>query len=62
VIVAPGAPATRKAASPPLWFRAGVVALFLFACFYGALEVHYSTDTWIGLAAGRQIMTEPTFP
>jgi hypothetical protein len=38
------------------------VVLFVAACAWGVLEVHYSTDTWIGLAAGRQIVTEPTFP
>ena len=26
------------------------------------MRVHFSTDTWIGLAAGRQILTEPQFP
>jgi hypothetical protein len=55
----------RVAAAPaPIaaWLTAGVVLLYVAACGYGALEVHYSTDTWIGLAAGRQIMTEPTFP
>lgn len=41
---------------------AGVVLLYLAACAFGVLEVHYSTDTWIGLAAGRQILGEPTFP
>jgi hypothetical protein len=41
---------------------AGVVLFFVAACAWGVLEVHYSTDTWIGLAAGRQIMTEPRFP
>jgi len=29
---------------------------------YGVLGVHYSTDTWIALAAGRQILTSPSFP
>ncbi len=41
---------------------AGVVLLYMACCAFGVLEVHYSTDTWIGLSAGRQIMTEPTFP
>src|SRR5262245_59721408 len=35
---------------------AGPVLLFLVACAYGMLETHMSTDTWIGLAAGRQIL------
>jgi hypothetical protein len=46
----------------PRWTMAGVVLLYLAACAFGVLEVHYSTDTWIGLAAGRQILSEPTFP
>jgi len=41
---------------------AGIVLLYVAACAWGVLEVHYSNDTWIGLAAGRQIMTEPSFP
>jgi hypothetical protein len=40
----------------------GPVALFLAATAYGILEVHSSTDTWIGLAAGRQILTADEFP
>ena len=40
----------------------GVALLFVAACAWGVLEVHFSTDTWIGLAAGRQILTEPKFP
>ena len=40
----------------------GVVLLYIAACAWGVLEVHYSTDTWIGLAAGRQILAEPHFP
>lgn len=40
----------------------GPIALFLFATAYGVLEVHSSTDTWIGLAAGRQILTSDEFP
>jgi len=41
---------------------AGISLLFVGACAWGVLEVHYSGDTWIGLAAGRQILTEPQFP
>jgi hypothetical protein len=37
------------------------VVLFFVACVYCVLEVHSSTDTWIGLAAGRQIL-ESGFP
>ncbi len=31
------------------------MALLAVACAWGVLEVHSSTDTWIGLAGGRQI-------
>ena len=41
---------------------AGCVALFLFSAAFGVLEVHSSTDTWIGLAAGREILTSSEFP
>lgn len=34
----------------------GPLLFFVAACAYGMLEVHSSTDTWIGLAAGRQIV------
>lgn len=40
----------------------GCLALFAAASAFGMLEVHSSTDTWIGLAAGRQILTSPEFP
>ena len=46
--------ATAKA---KLLFHLGPLALFLVAAAYGVLEVHPSADTWIGLAAGRQILT-----
>lgn len=55
-------PPTRVAARPPPWIAAGVAALFLSACAFGVLEVHHSTDTWIALAAGRQILHSSTFP
>ena len=42
-------------ASPPAWLSVGLALLFLTASVYGALEVHYSGDTWIALAAGRQV-------
>lgn len=49
---------------PPLeiigWI--GVVALFVVAAAFGVLEVHSSNDTWIGLAAGRQILESAEFP
>jgi len=40
----------------------GGLALFAATSAFGMLEVHSSTDTWIGLAAGRQILTSETFP
>ncbi len=46
----------------PGWAQAGLGAFFLVACAFGVLEVHYSNDTWIGLAAGRQIMTQGRVP
>ncbi|MFQ5818322.1 MAG: hypothetical protein ACE5H2_10280 [Terriglobia bacterium] len=50
----------------PRWLSSvlyvGPVLLFLAATAYGILEVHSSTDTWIGLAAGRQILTADEFP
>ncbi len=46
----------------PGWVAAGVGVLFVVACAFGVLEVHYSNDTWIALSAGRQILTEPQFP
>jgi hypothetical protein len=52
----------RRAAALPSWTKAGTALFFLAACVYGVLEVHYSTDTWIGLAAGRQILSSPAFP
>ena len=44
------------------WLYVGPVVLFLAAVAYGILEVHSSTDTWIGLAAGRQILNSDSFP
>jgi hypothetical protein len=58
----PRTPERGEADALPRWANAGVGFLFVAACAFGVLEVHYSTDTWIGLAAGRQILTEPTFP
>lgn len=46
----------------PDWLKLGAALLFVTGAAFGVLEVHYSTDTWIGLAAGRQILTEPQFP
>jgi hypothetical protein len=60
------ADAARNTATPSAWLRylwaSGAAALALAAAAFGVLEVHYSTDTWIGLAAGRQILSSPTFP
>ncbi len=52
----------RAPARCPLWAAAGLALFFLAAVTFGVLEVHYSTDTWIALAAGRQIVTSPQFP
>jgi len=46
----------------PLWARSGAVALFALSSIFGVLEVHSSTDTWIALAAGRQILASQAFP
>lgn len=40
----------------------GPVLLFVAAVAYGVLEVHPANDTWIGLAAGRQILNSDKFP
>ena len=44
----------------PRWLRAvetiGPLLLFLAATVYGVIEVHSSTDTYIGLAGGRSIV------
>lgn len=46
--------------APPLPKAAiiGPLVLFLVACAFGVLEVHGSNDTWIALAAGRQIVEQ----
>lgn len=36
--------------------------MYVCACAFGVLEVHSSTDTWIALAAGREIVSKPYFP
>lgn len=50
----------------PLWLRvardATLLALLLACIAHGMLEVHSSNDTFIGLAAGRLILTSPEFP
>jgi hypothetical protein len=60
------APASLAAPEPsrgvPTWLGAGFVLFFLAAVVYGVLDVHYSTDAWIGLAAGRDILSQPSFP
>ena len=40
----------------------GPALLLVASTAYGILEVHGATDTWIGLAAGRQILTADKFP
>lgn len=40
----------------------GALFCFLVAAVYGATEVHSSTDTWIGLAAGAQMELEGDAP
>ena len=42
----------------PFFLKAGPVLLFVLAATYGNLERHHSNDTWIALAAGRQIVDE----
>jgi len=57
--------AAKTPLKPRRWeliFLLGPIALFLGAMAFGFLEVHSSTDTWIGLAAGRQILTSTEFP
>lgn len=51
-----GSVALPKSSSAKTVLGIGPFLLFLAACAYGALETHMSTDTWIGLAAGRQIL------
>jgi hypothetical protein len=46
----------------PAALYVGPVLLFVAAAAYGVLEVHPANDTWIGLAAGRQILTADRFP
>ncbi len=58
---APVAPPSAPPARRGLWLL-GPALLFVAACAFGVLEVHSSTDTWIGLAAGRQILTSEKFP
>ena len=40
----------------------GPLLLFAAAVAYGVLEVHPANDTWIGLAAGRQILDAEKIP
>ncbi|MCA9243583.1 MAG: hypothetical protein KDA32_06490 [Phycisphaerales bacterium] len=40
----------------------GALFVFLVAAVYGSTEVHSSTDTWIGLAAGTQMELEGGAP
>ena len=49
---APAAPAGRAGSTA---LTLGAILLMLAASAYGVLEVHFSNDTWIGLAAGRLI-------
>ena len=57
-----GSPAKRKLNRTAVLLCIGPVLLFLAATAFGVLEVHSSTDTWIGLAAGKQILTSDEFP
>lgn len=57
------APAPEKSVGfLPRWTGVTALVLFVAASFYGVLEVHSSTDTWIGLAGAQRIMTQPEFP
>ncbi|MBU0618153.1 MAG: hypothetical protein KKI02_10585, partial [Planctomycetes bacterium] len=40
----------------------GPLLLFVAAVGYGVLEIHPANDTWIGLAAGRQILAADQVP
>ena len=40
----------------------GPILLFIACAAYGVLEAHPANDTWIGLAAGRQILSSQEFP
>jgi len=40
------------------FLKAGPILLFVLAATYGNLEQHHSNDTWIALAAGRQIIDD----
>lgn len=51
-----GSVTTPRLPLPTLVLAAGPILLALSAFAYGMLEVHMSTDTWIGLAAGKQIL------
>lgn len=53
-------PATRPTGRWPL--AAAAAALLLMAVIFGATEVHLSGDTWLGLAAGRQIAEQGHVP
>jgi len=44
-----------------IWY-AGPVLLFAASLCYGVLEAHPVNDTWIGLAAGRQILSSKEVP
>lgn len=61
----PGAAVRTGILPPKPLLRYGMIApilLLLIATAYGVLEVHSSTDTWIGLAAGKQILESDVFP
>lgn len=45
----------------PGWVWIGPVLFLIAGTAFGVLEAHSSTDTWIGLAAGRQIMEQTNF-
>jgi hypothetical protein len=46
----------------PTLYYVGPLLLFIAAAANGILEVHPENDTWIGLAAGRQILTLNAVP
>lgn len=56
------ADAGLQGARLPAWAWLGTVIFFLIACAFGVLEIHLSTDTWISLRAGKDILAAESFP
>jgi hypothetical protein len=52
--------AARWPVETVLWL--GVLAAFIATSMWGVLEIHSSNDTYIGLEAGRKIMSSEEFP